>query len=72
MKTPRGFEPYNGNVWDGQTVILKEEYGGGRKYVAAELSGGCVLLADTKKMCNDGRGYIYGSYAIEFVKKATW
>lgn len=75
-KAPRGFkkledEP-NAVIYDGATVYLDPMYVGEdespKRIVVMETAGGTFLLADNKKMYNNGEGYLYGRYSIAYFK----
>lgn len=75
-KAPRGFrklddEP-NAIIEGGATVYLNPMYVGEdespKKIVVMETSGGTFLLADNKRMYNNGEGYLYSRYSIAYFK----
>lgn len=52
------------NIWDGAKVRLNPAYGKGTKYFVCYLSADSCMLADCKRDCRDGYGYIYSIHDI--------
>lgn len=76
-KVPKGFnkvaDESHPNIEDGAIVYLDSMYVGEdespRRIVVMETpSGGTYLLADNKRMYNNGEGYLYGIYSIAYYK----
>ena len=53
------------DLYGGEKVYLTPEYGKGVRYCVSPLSDGYYLIATNKAEYNEGRGYIYGSWAID-------
>lgn len=74
-KAPKGFrstEEYGfDNIEEGMAVYLDPHYvredESPRRYVVMNL-GKTVLLADNKKMYNNGEGYFYSLYSVNWYK----
>ena len=75
-KAPKGFtrledEP-NARIEDGAVVYLEPAYvaedESPKKIVVMELSSNNYLLADNKRMYNNGEGYIYSKWSIAYFK----
>lgn len=61
VKVERGETP---QIEEGARVTLIPGYGSGTKYFVCELSKGFCLIADSKRDCNEGLGYIHSIYNI--------
>ena len=53
------------DIQSGARVRLNPAYGHGTKYFVCYLGGPHCLIADCKRDCNEGLGYIYWTHDIE-------
>ena len=75
-KPPKGYIKVGNdypNIEDGAPVIMNHNYvregESPRKYFVMEASKGIALIADNKRMLNNGEGYLYSIWSIDYYKE---